>query len=177
MFSEEQLRAYRKVTAPAALHSKVVGQGSATYRAGFLLPRFAAMAACLLLIFSAAFLLFRENSLSVVLQGEELEESLSFSVSSSASAMRSAPDITLPLEILPKGETVIRVSRGSLLCPNGDRVTELTVTERITLEWGLPQEEKDFSCKMELLHRNESVRICLSYDADTQRITATKTEK
>lgn len=178
MFSEEQLRAYRSVKAPEFLLDAVLTSSREKEprpnTSRWLLPL---MAACLMLCVSLVFLTSRQSPVSVFLDGSELVDAVTLNRAEEKALRRSAPALSLPLELHLREETEISVSHGALHWEENEPTDTLIAKDKVSLVWFLPSEGDFVPCRMELKSKRSTTVIELRLDEKTGEIIAEKSEQ
>jgi len=112
MFSEEQVKAYKSITAPEELRSRVIASApkkksrSAVYR-------YAGLAACLAVIIAVSLVFTSMGSVTVYTDGQEITEN-GVPVYSAVSAMSARGLFGIKLEAELEGKTVISATEGNV---------------------------------------------------------------
>lgn len=177
MFSEEKIRAYQSVKAPETLRDSVMalshGKEKAWNVSKWMLPA----AACLILCVSLWLLNAGQTEISVRFGGMELEETVTLERAEESSLRRSAPTLSVPLELELGEETEISVSQGTLFLEGSESTRNLTVSGSVALVWEFPSEDGAFPCYMELDTNGSQTLIELRLDEKTGSVIVKKTEK
>ena len=181
MFSDKEIQAYKKISAPPELYSEI--KSSAVTKNRFaspvLIKTMGAVAACL--VIAVAVMIFAQKpEHSIVCNGQELRDSVLFYDISPVSDMReftASPKIAIPFELDLREDTEITVSQGETVTADG-KVIEGTVKEgKIELWWEIPKSNSDISCEMMLKGEKSTTVITLTYDNEAKAVRATKITK
>ena len=177
MFSEEKIRAYRSVKAPETLRDAVLASSqreNGTRSVGkWMLP----VAACLVLCVSLWLLNPWQTEISVRLDGKPLEETVTLEIADASPLRRSAPSISVPVELELGKEVEISVSKGKLILEGKEPASTLTVGGTVAFVWEIPSKDGAFPCTMELDENGSKTVIELRSDEKTGFVIAEKTEK
>ena len=168
MFNEQEVQAYQGIRAPETLRSKVLAAKKPVRQWNKVIPSLAA--ACLVLVVAGGFL-FRGGEPDIVINGEKLKSSIVYHDLFPAAEMRSAPDLTVPMELELSGTAVLRVTHGQLTLGN-QTAAELTASGDVELLWQIPREGQIPLCQLHIDDGKDVTTITLEYK-ETQ-ITITK---
>ena len=178
MFSDKEIEAYRKISAPPELYDKIKSSEINRKRSisAGVIKTIGAIAACFILV-SAVLLMMRNPSPEIICNGQVLEDTVLFYDISPASDMREAPAFTVPFEFELTDDTKVTVSYGRMVSPDGDAIDGSCLKGETEIWWELPRKGEDLSCEMILRDKHGTTVIILSYDNAEKTISATKTSK
>lgn len=169
MFSEKERAAYQSIRAPQELYDKVMHAEKPARRWTSYVPTLAA--ACLVLVLGMGFF-FRGGEPTVVIMGQSLSSSVEYYDTVPASELRSAPTVTVPVELKLPRATRVSVTTGQLSCDGMEPGTELKVSGSVTLYWEIPRDAEPDGCEMHIgTGKNATV---LSYEYEETKIKLTK---
>ncbi len=174
MFSDKQIRAYRTVTAPDSLYQKIKEKTDETNRFRATRNRFLALAACVVLVLGCVFLLHLEQNTKVMVNGQELRDSLSYADLQKGFEMRSSSHLTLDLEFQVERKTEIRVSHGVLVTKSGESAVSHTMEQDASFTWEISRSDLAAPCFLYLTDDKGSTRLALSYDDEENKILVCK---
>ncbi len=165
MFSEKQINAYKNISAPNELRSKVMSASAGKKRFSIMhtVSAVAAVAACFALI-AAVVLTMQSPTPEIVCNGQVLEESVLFYDISPASDMRASPVFSVPFEFILGSDTNISVSYGRMILSDGTSVDGAELCGDVSLWWEIPRSEDIPTCEMELTVDNCITVITLTFD-------------
>ena len=135
MFREEQVEAYKSITAPDEMRKRVMDACAAPKKkSGKSIYKYSSIAACLAIIIAVYLVFGGMGSVSVSFNGTAVTES-GVPVVTAASAMsRSATGIALEAEL--DGKTVISASEGNVYV-NGQLLEGEIDAEKVTVIWDI----------------------------------------
>ena len=167
MFKEQELNTYRSITAPQELHDKIMAAKQPKQRWNKYVTGL--VAACLILILGTGFL-FPGGDMSITVNGERLESSVSYYDISPAFEQRTSDVLTVPVELkLPK-ESQITVTQGQLSQGEGEMAKDLSASGSVTLLWEIPRGISQ--CEMYIDDGKAITTLTLEYE--NSKITITK---
>ena len=177
MFSEEKIRAYRSVKAPETLHDAVLASSRKEGSLRSVGKRMLPVAACLVLCVSLWLLNPWQTEIAVRFDGKPLEETVTLARADASPLRRSAPTLSVPVELELGEETEISVSKGNLVLEGKESASTLTVGGTVAFVWEIPSEDGAFPCYMEMDRNGSKTVIELRLDEKTGFVIAEKTEK
>lgn len=169
MFKEQELNSYRSIRAPEELYGKIMAAKKPQrhwqkYTAGL-------VAACLVLVLGAGFF-FRGGSPNIAVNGQPLESSVVYYDLSVATEMRSAPVVTVPVELELSRPAEISVTEGELSMNGQIGGKTLKASDSVALVWEIPREEETLNCEMLIDDGRSVTTLTLTYEET--KITITK---
>lgn len=184
MFQEKEIKAYQNLKAPDSIYNRVqesVLSQSIDEKAHEnkiirmrVIRVISTIAACLILVVGIGFM-NRNDSVKIVLNGQNLETKVLFYDISPASDLRSSPIFSVPLELDIHAETKLSVSYGMMRFSEDEVTVNKTVNQPVTLWWELPRSSEEIpECEMVLEDKNGVIKITLTYNSADKTITATK---
>ena len=177
MFSKNEMEAYHKISAPNELKEKIVNGTfkQANIKSATVIKIAASLAACFVLVFSINFFMKR-NTLDVVVNGNELKDSVVFYDVSPVADMRMSPMYSVPVEITAK-EANITVSSGNMTVEGEEPTEKLEVSGNSIIWWNIERSEEMPLCEMEIEQNGKITLIILEFDNAGNTITARKVTK
>ena len=157
MFQEQERMAYQSIHAPEALRQKVMAKKPVRHLPMYLTT---ALAACLALVIGLGFL-FRGGEPGISVNGQTLKDSIVY-YDLSVADLRSAPVLTVPVDLELSGESEISVSHGSLI-----REGESPVSR----SWQICKAEEIPICEMTITQGKDVTTITLEYNQSEITIT------
>lgn len=169
MFQEQERNAYQSIRVPQELREKVMAKKKPKRQLPVYLTT--AIAACLVLAIGMGFF-FRGGEPNIRINGQTLESSVVYYDLSPASEMRSAPILSVPVELELSGESEISVSHGTLVREGQTPVSTLKASSAVSLIWQIQLGQEMTTCEMTITHEKGVTTMTLEY-VDS-KITVTK---
>lgn len=166
MFQEQERMAYQSIHAPEALRQKVMAKKPVRHLPMYLTT---ALAACLALVIGLGFL-FRGGEPGISVNGQTLKDSIVY-YDLSVADLRSAPVLTVPVDLELSGESEISVSHGSLIREGESPVSRLTASDDLSLSWQISKTEEIPICEMTITQGKDVTTITLEYNQSEITIT------
>ena len=136
MFSEEQVKAYKNITAPEELRSSVLkAVGTQRKKSGTKVYRYAGVAACLAVIIALSLVFGSLGGINVYSDGQIITES-GVPVYSAVSAMSARGMFGINLEAELDGKTVISSSEGNVYV-DGQLAEGEIDAEKVSIVWDI----------------------------------------
>ncbi len=178
MFSDKEIQAYKKISAPPELYGKI--KSSVTTKSRFIpsvvIKTVGAVAACF--IIAVAIMMFGANpEPDIICNGQELQSSMLFYDISPASDKRESSVLSVPFEIELREDTEIVLSCGRLVTSEGESVDGILKKGKLEIWWEIPESDKKIDCEMVLKGEKTTTVITLTYDNAKKAVRATKTTK
>lgn len=187
MFQEKEIKAYQNLKAPDSIYNNI--QESLHTQSTddklnenkiikmHIIRVITTIAACLILVVGIRFM-NRNDSVKIVLNGQNLETQVLFYDISPASDLRSSPIFSVPLELDIHTETKLSVSYGTMRFSENEATVNKMVSQSVSLWWELPRSSEEIPvCEMLLEDKNGVTKITLTYNSADKTITATKTKQ
>ena len=169
MFKEQERVAYQSIQAPKELREKIMAQKKP--RRHFPIYLTTALAACLVLVIGIGFF-FPGGEPGIKINGQQLESSVVYYDLVPASDMRTAPILSVPVDLELSGESEISVSYGSLVREGEEPVSKLTAGSDLSLTWQIQRAEEIPTCEMTITNGKDVTTLTLEYEET--KITITK---
>ncbi len=178
MFSDKEIQAYKKISAPPELYKKIKGSVSAKNRLipSVVIKTVGAVAACFLI--AVAVLIFgAKTSPDIVCNGQELQSSVLFYDISPATDKRESTVLSVPFELELREDTELILSYGRAVTSEGETVEGILKEGKLEIWWEIPKGDKHVNCEMVLKGEKTTTVITLTYDKAEKAVRATKTTK
>ena len=180
MFSENQIKEYKSISAPEELRQKVLSMKKAEKKQAFKVRNIGiyAAAACLVLVLSLSGI-FGNGDISASLNGKPLgDEAVSVQSDSSIAMLdaRSLDELSVDIEIETGKNAEIEVSDGSIQISDTEtgEVSENTSFKgKKIVRWSIPNADESRAYEMTVTFKNgKTETITLEYDRDAMCWTA-----
>ena len=136
MFSEEQVEAYKNITAPEEMRSRVLNSvGTQKKKSRSAVYRYAGLAACLVLIIALSLVFTSQGGVTIYSDGQVITED-GVPVYSAVSAMSARGMFGIELEAELDGKTVISASEGNVYI-NGQLAEGKIDAEMVAIVWDI----------------------------------------
>lgn len=170
MFQEQQRMTYQSIRAPEELREKIMAKKKPAQKR---LPMYltTALAACLVLAIGIGIFFPGGNAPQIAINGQQLKDTIVYYDVVTASDMRSAPVLAVPVDLELSEESQISVSCGNLVWEGETPVDQLTASEDVSLIWQLPKDEQPVTCEMTIKTGSTVTTLTLQYDQSEIKIT------
>ena len=162
MFEQNQIKAWRSVTAPADLRERVMaaaGAETASKKTAIPLRKYLAAAACAAIVLFGAFAGYTQSAFTV--------DSAPPSQAMSVAARQVSPSDAVEFELDARRSTTVTVSSGTaqVLDENGVLLasgSSVSAKGKVTLRWSIGSEENEQTLRLE--SGLKSKKVTLAYD-------------
>ena len=167
MFTDNEIKAYQSIKAPAELYEKI----SKTQKSPNITLRIiTTVAACFILIISSVFIFKGENN--IIVNGQPLTDSVVFYNTASAKARSISSAILVPVEIKAKATTKVTALQGTLSVDGGKAQNQITITSDKTLWWEITPKTYEQVFKLQISDKKGVYTVTLKNE--NTKITVTK---
>lgn len=180
MFSENQIKAYKSISAPDELRQKILGMEKTEKKSGFKMRNIGiyAAAACLVLVVSLSGL-FGGNDFTASLGGQEIGKDAVAVQPDSGIAMldaRAASELSLDIEVETDQAAEVTVSAGSVQISDydtGEVKENAEASGKNIVRWTIINADENETYEMRFdFNRGKSTEIILEYDREAMCWTA-----
>lgn len=177
MFSENQIKAYKSISAPEELKQKVLAMEESRKKPSFKVRNLGvyAVAACLVIVMSLPGI-FGGSDLSAKIYGAEIgSEPIAFSTANEGVAIldaRTMPGVSVDIELETEKDVEVTVSEGTVLlfdAETGQAQSDTVLRGKALTRWSIdaPEEEKTYEMALKFQGGSSSV-IMLEFDRTVQ---------
>ena len=175
MFSDKEIQAYKKLSAPPDLYNKIKSSVAkkSRLRMSVFVKTAGAIAACF--VIATVVLIFGINkSPDITCNGQSLQSSVLFYDVSPATDMRESTALVVPFTFELREDVEITLSRGRLVDADGEAIDGTFEKGETDVWWEIPRSEKYMDCEMILKGKKNTTTIKLTCDNTEKTIKVTK---
>lgn len=175
MFSDKEIQAYKKISAPPELYYNVKSSAfeKSRVRMTVIIKTLGAVAACL--VIAVAVMIFSSNkSPDIICNGQSLNSSILFYDVSQVSDIRESTALVVPFTFELHEDVEIILSKGRLIDADGAAIEGTFKKGEIEVFWEIPRSDKHMDCEMILKGEKTTTVIELTYDKTEKTITVIK---
>lgn len=167
MFTEKEISAYKNIKAPDDLLNRITGLQKKSKKPIYFIS---AVAACFIFIITG--ILINNNQSNIVVNGQQLKNSIVFYDTASVSARTTSSAISIPIEIDASRRTEISVTKGWLSINGSSPSQKAVISESETIWWEIEPNDSYGVFEMKITDKKGSQKVTLEYE--NSKITVTK---
>ena len=175
MFSDKEIQAYKKISAPPELYYNVKSSAveKSRIRVSVIIKTLGAVAACFMI--AVAVMIFASTkSPDINCNGQSLNSSILFYDVSPVSDTRESTALVVPFTFELHEDVEITLSKGRLIDADGEAIEGTFKKGEIEVFWEIPRSDKQIDCEMVLKGEKNTTVIELNYDKTEKTITVIK---
>ena len=165
MFTDEEINAYRNITAPDGLYKKIILRQKRPQKVLYMI---AAVAACFILVISTV-LVNAQNS--IIINGQKLRDSVEFYVSTLSLERTVSSAISVPIEVKTSDKTKISVDEGIIRTEGISPSKEIEIASSAVLWWEIEPDKENGEFKMTISSKKGVQKVSLKYENAKIKVT------